>query len=70
MSVLHELESKLDAACSNELSRTTYEPILVLTSTDRGHERHSYLALQRSTYVELFPFLHSSNLSATAQLIE
>ena len=30
MSVLRELESKLDAAWSNELSRTVYELILIL----------------------------------------
>ena len=30
MSVLHELESKLDTAWSNELSRTIYELILIL----------------------------------------
>ena len=31
MSVLHGLESKLDAAWSNELRRTIYELILILT---------------------------------------
>ena len=31
MSVLHELESKLDAAWSDELRRTVYELILILT---------------------------------------
>jgi hypothetical protein len=31
MSILHEVESKLDAAWSNELSRTIYELILILT---------------------------------------
>jgi hypothetical protein len=31
MSILHEVESKLDAPWSNELSRTIYELIWILT---------------------------------------